>query len=325
MSRKTLLVICPIPNDGTSFYRGVGVWPRLQADFDVQMHNKTSINWAALSSVDAVMMQRPATPGEVEIARLIKKLRIPLIVDYDDDLFSVPLSNPVYFRLHGDEPACVREMLKLADVVTVTTRALADKLTSEGARDVRIVQNAIDTRVFNRRPDNKREKIVTWRGSGTHDKDLYMYTQQIVECANKHPDWKFIFMGEPLWLTLECMPKDSWRVVTNQSPVDYMNQLMDLRPAIHMVPLWDCAFNRSKSNLAWAEAHWAGATVLAPDWPEWQKPHVVRYDSAEKFGSKLSFLMNQPAENMFTSLWAPPVLDTENVLRGNIINELWGN
>jgi hypothetical protein len=71
----------------------------------------------------------------------------------------------------------------------------------------------------------------------------------------------------------------------------YMGVFRQLAPFIHIVGLEDNPFNRAKSNVAWVEASAAGAVVLAPDWPEWQRPGVQTYTDPEDFERKLKALM----------------------------------
>jgi hypothetical protein len=56
------------------------------------------------------------------------------------------------------------------------------------------------------------------------------------------------------------------------------NDLPRFRPAIAFVALRDNEFNRAKSNIAWIEAAYAGAAVVAPNLPEFEQPGVRLVD-----------------------------------------------
>ena len=60
---------------------------RARADLALTFVNE--VNWSSLAMNDAVYMQRPFTAGHAKIAELAVSNRIPLWVDYDDDLYSV--------------------------------------------------------------------------------------------------------------------------------------------------------------------------------------------------------------------------------------------
>jgi vacuolar-type H+-ATPase catalytic subunit A/Vma1 len=55
------------------------------------------------------------------------------------------------------------------------------------------------------------------------------------------------------------------------------------------------SLNYCKSNIAWLEATSVGAAIIAPDWEEWRKPGIIRYDSIEKYGE---LLLNYQSDNL---------------------------
>jgi hypothetical protein len=111
----------------------------------------------------------------------------------------------------------------------------------------------------------------------------------------------------------------------------YMDAFARLGPWLHIVPLANNGFNRSKSNLAWLEATAAGAVVLAPALEEWQRPGIVNYKDASDFGNKLSRLMdefNAPGCHPNVTLSRAYIrenlsLRCLNAQRWEILNELW--
>ena len=71
----------------------------------------------------------------------------------------------------------------------------------------------------------------------------------------------------------------------------YFDDLAKAKPHWLICPLIDNKFNRSKSNIAWIEASWAGAAVIGPELPEWKRPGIINYKDVthlEKIISKVA-------------------------------------
>lgn len=278
---RTLLAICPSVSDATSFYRGMGPLSALKVPGWRMEAAPPAIDWSVLARVDAVFMQRPSADAYLQILGMAKNLRRPVWVDYDDDLTEVPPSNPTYQKYLA-ERANVATFAAHADVVTVSTAAIAARMTGLGARDVRVVPNAWDDRFFRDfAPARPLEKLVFWRGSATHDEDLDVHLDELARIRRAHPDWRWLFCGSPYWKVRQVIPAPQLVVdAVNRDPVDYLRRLEWVRAGVALVPLKDSAFNRAKSNIAWLEATYAGAATVGPDFPEWGRPGVTTYGGA---------------------------------------------
>lgn len=312
---KTLNCFIPSPLDATSLYRAKGPLETLARRMDGQLSLVTNpeASWGTMKSCDAIFMQRCSQEHHVRIADLAIANRKPIWADYDDDLFSVPPSNPTY-SLYGNPKIqnYITSILAKADVLTVSTPALLRRfgevllaLKANGAekeirgakldtRKIHVVPNAYDTEILDpltlsARRESKPSKLVVWRGSGTHDKDLMVFTPAIGEVLGRHLDWTFNFIGQPFWWTIEELSnvpnvKPTSVVISPPiDPIDFFLFLKQVRPALMIVPLDDSPFNRAKSNIAWVEATHAGAVTLAPDWPEWQRPGILNYKNPADF------------------------------------------
>lgn len=320
---KTLMCQLPNPTDATSLYRGVGPLQSLRRRLGRDLHLVigTDVNWATLKGVDAVFMQRPAMENHVKILKMAQANRKPVWVDYDDDLYRVPLNNRTH-RLYSrtDVQNNISTLIAKADVVSVSTPQLAAnfaEILQQIARakqvdpelklnpsKIVLIPNAYDTEHLDPLSDASKapvqHQLVCWRGSGTHDKDLMTFTPELCRVVKRHLDWTFNFVGEPFWWTLEQLDqvegiKPTSVIVTDSiDPIDYFGFLKKTLPALMIVPLEDNPFNRAKSNIAWVEATHAGAVALAPDWPEWQRPGIINYKDPADFEAKLeSFLRGE--------------------------------
>lgn len=332
-------LLCLIPNltDATSFYRGVGPLGALRRSMDLNLVFMTEINWASLKLCDGVFMQRPYSAAHRTIAEMCNEYNKPLWVDFDDDLLSVPEDNPNFDVYSGQETKkCIAEIAARANVMTVSTAALKRKLTfklSSGQRlnrQVFVVPNAWDEEVCD--PDrellDEERKLIIWRGSKTHNRDLFDYRESIVDLAIKHPDWVWTFIGFNPWFITENMPENTCLSFPAMDIKVYLNQILQCQPALQIVPLSDNEFNRSKSNIAWIEGSWSGAAAVAPDWEEWRRPGIVNYKNPESFYRVMKDLMElspkrireEFTEKSMAYIRENLLLNKINVARENIIN-----
>ncbi len=342
---KTLGVFCPSKTDATSFYRGLGPLGQLRRSYhreNLQFVFLNEVNWSNLKLIDYMFMQRPFTDEHLLIAQLGKRQSIPLWVDYDDLLFAVPEDNPT-FGVYGNEKiqANIKQLLRLADVVSVSTPELLVQLSQYTDRCI-LVRNALDDFMFpyygknimHRASAEDLQRLVLWRGSNTHSGDLDTCSEAVIELAEKHKDWNFMFVGDDPWFT-RFISKAQKIVI--RKPLDiyeYMDLICQVHPALMIVPLADNIFNRCKSDCAWLEGTFAGATVLAPDFqtefdPAFCKKYLTAQNSQRGFSSALDELLQSDLtelfafrENAWQNLVDNRLLSKEN-LRSAIIDHLW--
>lgn len=225
---------------------------------------------------DAFYIQRPKN-ADLEIAILAKKYGLKLVVDYDDDLFNIPIHNPAYLGMHNEEKDAMRDVISIADLVTVSTDALKEEIKSQTMHEnVEVVPNAINDSIFGISTQQNFNKVVIWRGSNTHAKDLYSVKDGLNKIIKERQDWKFVFMYYyPFFVEkMDNVIYTDWVYPF----YNYMGQLKASFPGIIIHPLENNKFNNSKSNIAWIEATHAGAACVAPDLPEWKKPGVENYE-----------------------------------------------
>ena len=242
---------------------------------------------------DIFYLQRPRSI-DLETACLAKKFGLKLVVDYDDDLFNVPVHNPAHLGLHSEEIDCMRDVICASDLVTVSTKSLKDEIEGQTMhKNVQIVPNSLNDSIFELGEKQNFNKVIVWRGSNTHAKDLYSVKDGLNKIIKERSDWTFVFMYYfPFFIE-----KEKNVIYTDWiSPFyNYMNQLKSTYPGIVIHPLTENKFNKSKSNIAWIEATHAGAACVAPDLPEWKQPGIVNYesDNGQDFYLKIKDLMEK--------------------------------
>jgi glycosyltransferase involved in cell wall biosynthesis len=331
LKRINLAVICPIPNDTLSFWRGIGPLAELRRIHpELTLCFLNEVYWHTAACVDVAFLQRPFTPSHLVMAQVFKASKVPLWVDFDDDLFSIPPWNPCHRQyMREDVQKTIAEVMALADVVTVSTPQLAAKFAPLNPNII-VIPNALNMHLIGpaRAPIPENRNLILWRGSKTHVKDLNVMAEAAIHLSKTYQDVTWMFMGEVPWF-VDFMPRD--RVISAESidPVEYFQFLAKVRPAILCTPLVDCEFNRGKSNIAWLEGSWCGAAVLAPRWPEWAQPGVTSYVTSADFCQQLERMIVKRMSDGIASacdswehIYRHLTLDTVNSQRMDVLEGL---
>lgn len=286
--KPRIFVICPDMGDATSFYRGVGPLGALSKSLggSITLMMVELKSWATISMSDVVFLQRPFKDKHLAVVEMAKACNVPVWIDYDDDLFQVPMDNPA-FDLYDDADMQKRiaKMIAMADVVTVTTEHLKERLAKLN-QNIVVIPNAFDERFFSfPKERDPRKKLVLWRGSSTHQKDLATVGMELIKLSHdpQLSDWTFHFLGFNPWWIVERMRPENTIISPGIDILEYHQYIKMVNPSLLFVPLCNNAFNRSKSNIAWIEGTYAGAMVVAPELPEFTRPGVKNYKDPASF------------------------------------------
>lgn len=281
--RPRLNCIIPNPNDSTALYRSSGVLSKLKHHIDCDFTFETSISWSSLSWFDILFLQRPWGESLYKACIIAKNNNTPIWIDYDDYLIDVPDYNPASkFFNNKKEQENMLEMIKLADVVTVTTEKLKEKFLPLN-KNVFIIPNAFNDYMFKWEYNFSKNKSINWRGSSSHKKDLHSLLESLIEIQRNEisNDWKWNFIGTDAEL-LKGFIKFKQHPVLD--PVEYFYFIKQLNPTIQLSPLVINEFNECKSNIAWIEGCYSGAITIAPkQLKEFNRPGVLLYDNIEDF------------------------------------------
>lgn len=297
-----ILVHHPNESDGTSFYRAFGPFNALERqhpnEFQVTACDM-SVSWPLLTKFDIVFMQRPASQWQADFIKMAKAYGVAVWLDWDDHYLDIPDTNnrkEYYTPFNID---LIRWMAREADLVTVSTSHLA-KIFSEYNERTDVVRNATDPVLFDLQASNyyKRDNLILWRGSDTHNADFDAFKQQILELMDETPDYVWGFFGYcPDW-AIEHLPSHRIKLFANDGVIEYIKTLLVLRPKLLYVPLEDIPFNHSKSNIAWQEATYAGAVVVCPDWKEWKNLPGYHYGGKDDFKIAFHHALRSSAEDV---------------------------
>lgn len=148
-----------------------------------------------LARADAVFVQRMLSVPGWDVPRLVQTLRrarIPLVYELDDDLTNLPATNPrkAFWDARQDD---VRRLVAEADLVVVSTEALRERFGRENA-NLHVYPNHLDLAVLaahgvaHRPPTPEGSPIrVGYAGSATHAADLRLLEGVLAELAALPP------------------------------------------------------------------------------------------------------------------------------------------
>jgi hypothetical protein len=332
-------VITPDDQSTTSLYRAIGPLSALRAH-GVRLLSFPGWGWCELMQCDALFIHRPHHPMHRNIVRMARGLGVPVWLDFDDDLLNVPYWHPAAATCGEGFEDLLGHLFQMADVVSVSTPAIQESFCGRFANlgltcDWQVIPNALDLRMWptwDQAPLFEREKVVTWRSgpSNSHLRDLGEVLPAMGRVAKRFPDWRWVFMGGTHWDVVGALGAERVQIVPPQDFFGYAAALTNLRPSIHIVPLADSLFNRAKSNCAWLEATAAGAMVVGPVLPEWERPGMLQ--CTMPFEESLTVAIGAGAQwradrRDESRAWIQRelMLDQVNDLRMEILKELTGN
>lgn len=209
---------------------------------------------------DLLYVQRTAVSPHMvgDVLRHARERDVPVVFDIDDDLLSDELAaDPAW---SGQQDAA-RQLLRSADLVTVSTAALADRLAQHVAGRVAVLPNQLDERLWfpsgtavettaDRAPSSPLRLL--YAGSPTHGADLAML-RDLVAAAGVDVTLTVIG-GEPddgasSWYERLVVPGPSKNY---PQYVQFLQQHRNQFDAA-VAPLVDTPFNRCKSDLKFLE------------------------------------------------------------------------
>lgn len=294
MSQIRILAIIPNPKDATSFYRAVGPLSLLERDYEIVYDTLSAgdeLPWSKMVRYDALFVQRPGTDQHLQAIRLAKQLRIPTWIDYDDDVFSIPRDNPAHLYYGRKEiKEAVETAIQVADMITVSTEALRSAY-AHLSEKILVCRNAYNDALISGFRKPKNNKIICWRGTNTHERDVRHFAPEIIKVMKENPDWTFACLGNNWWFLSEEL-EGQYVFQATSSVVQFFAMLYEVGAAIQIVPLFDNAFNKSKSNIAWQEATIVGSACVLPTFKEWDECEGARYTNVQGFGDSLRYLIN---------------------------------
>lgn len=233
---------------------------------------------------DILWVQLIVAPVLLSIVRAAKAAGIKIVYDVDDRFDAVPEDNPAAAIYVHEKQEMIWEMIGLADVVTVSTNALAAHLRKR-AKDVRVLPNLVPASISPDAEPPKREVFrILWAGSPTHKRDLAIVAPALAGMLADHKGGvRFTCFGDRTPGGLEGV-RDYVDTIPFVDFPDYIMTLAGVGADIAIAPLDANEFNASKSDVKFLEYSSCGyPSLLSP---------VGQYAETEKLGAPVSIVQN---------------------------------
>lgn len=218
---------------------------------------------------DVLVFQRVCDPLVLQALPVYQRRGQAVVVDVDDDLTALHPNHPA--RRFDYDWTMVRKACQMADMVTVTTPALAARYAPHGR--YAIITNCVPEYTLDipREPDRH---TVGWMGvGGTHPGDLEG-TYGGVADALEQTDSRFIHYGPPEDVRRRLrIPEERYECTDPITPYEkFFPELAKL--GVGIVPLWNTKFNEAKSFLKGIEYAAVGVPFVASPVAEYERLHA---------------------------------------------------
>ncbi len=264
---------------------------------------------------DAYILHRVTQPIWLEVAEKLKSKGKKVFIEWDDDLWHIPVWNPAWRHIDQIARDVILESFNLADGLIASTEPLAAVMSQlSSGKHVHVLPNLIDLEQWPEPgPTHDGEVRILWAGSVHHYKDMEVVVDPLEQILLKHKNVRVLFFGDMPDSMAEytrihyshlgvMIPHHRYNGrVGFVQPVElenYPETLRLLEPDIALCPLVDETFNHSKSNIKWMEMSLAGAAVLASDSPpyqcikNWQDGDLI----SDNWYGAIEYLITEPGE-----------------------------
>ena len=247
-----------------------------------QNADKENIVSQEISGADIVVFHRPEKTEFMTLAKMCKEDGKKIVFDNDDTFYIednhplAELSSDGQKLILRERQEAINEFLKIADLVTCSTKTLADEYRKLNPNVV-ILPNCVDPADWDEPLRNETDKVrIGIVGSAAIGYD-YDHIKDIIIDLSKRDDVEIVMFGlgnrehrekNPLVTKTFTDEYDFWDSINFDHfpwcPIeDYMTTLNEARLDMMIIPRRDNYFNRCKSNLKFLEAAMCEIPVIA--------------------------------------------------------------
>lgn len=279
------IAICPADLTGCGTYRMIYPAQAVQTvrpDWQITLYKPSEVkvgmrNGKAVAvqginphEIDLLVMQRIGMPGPLAFLRWAQDNGIATVLDSDDAMHCIEKENVAYraWNSVGLHWRYLDEAARHADLVTVTTEALAQHYAKHGRAEV--LPNRVPAAVAelpSERDQHPEQLAVGWAGfTATHPRDLNVVGGAVRDALDA-TNAAFRVIGSAKGVDEALQLPDGTVEDLGSRPlgVEYYSALSSIDVAI--VPLADNKFNKSKSSLKALEFSAMGVPVVASATP----------------------------------------------------------
>ena len=260
--------------------------PHLHIPGSLFLFRMGALNLQELKDYEVIVVQRQVTPQNYAALRMMKDAGKKIIYDLDDDVWSLPSTNPVQKVFKAVEQG-FGECMKWVDVITVSTQTLKKAVQlslPQHKQEIFVTPNSLDFDLMQPSPMERDDGklVMGWAGSNTHDGDMREVSEVLPKMIKKYPHLHVEFIGGFPPNNMRGMERVSYRPWV---PVgEFANRFSCWSWDISMAPLDDNRFNRSKSALKLLES----AAVKIPCLVSNVRPY---YEFCSLGGEELKWLL----------------------------------
>lgn len=253
--------------------------------------------WVDLVSKYQLVFMKPVdhapTLGAIIFACTYAK--IPLVIDFDDNLFEIKKDQPGYAHYYpgSQKRAILGAAISMADYITVSTMPLKKyyfnrtKKVQKEKQDITILPNCNDIKDFDYKHTKRDQKkvVIGWQGSTTHFADLRIVIPVLGKLLQKYPNLYIEFLGgieeakiKELFIDVPENVLERISIKAGCPAWDKYPELLSKQPwDIGIAPLVDDEFCRGKSHIKWLEyAMYLIPTVASRTYPYYKKIQGVK-------------------------------------------------
>lgn len=265
-------------DDGGAFYRQTLPATGLQwRGHQVAASRRLSL--PAMAGADAVIGSRIATPEATEAWRKLRAAGIPLILDLDDDYFAIDETNARAYQEWDRDgiKSRLQANMAAADLVTVVSEGLAERMREWTTTPVRVVPNLLPAQYLGAPRDYRPTPVtVGWAGSSSTLHELPIIARALNKLSALGRDIRIKLVG--------CTLEEAARMGVYGSRVSATGWIPDVPSYlkacmafdIWVAPYRDTPFNLAKYPTKALEAAFLGIPLLASDirpYRDWVSVH----------------------------------------------------
>lgn len=220
-----------------------------------------------LGKYDLIWLTYFTNPVFYTLLRVVRaRFGTKFILDFDDDIFSIKLDNPIWLKLNDENVYHLQCMLRDADFITTTTETLAHTFRQrrEQADDtVIVIPNYISDDYKHDPIDNGDTIHIGYFGGSSHfgDLDNTGVIEAVERLMHENKNIKFTTVGLPIE---KYVPKARYTYHEGAAGHAWVNDVFpSLNFDIALGPLEEAIFAEGKSNIKWQESTRMGAAFVA--------------------------------------------------------------
>jgi glycosyltransferase involved in cell wall biosynthesis len=230
---------------------------------------------------DIAIFSRPHASNAI---KELKKQGVKVIVDQDDDFWSIPKSHVAYNSIGPGSPVMLKALedcLKMADVVTTSSQVLVERLGQISGRPTIMIPNGfnVENSLWHL-PRNKRGADfvnIGWCGTVTHRQDFLQCLDALLKISKNFSNVRVVIGGDPeIYDYLSPIP-EMHKLFLPHVPYGMYPHILTYMDIL-LAPLVNDTFNQAKSDIKCVDAgvrHMPWVASRLPAYEDWGKGGIL--------------------------------------------------